>query len=128
MEIDFKELETELKLIDLDDINRVPYRDRTYWVDPMAFPEGKPAQWFESTAYNGADIYIWGGVREEFKKPLILHEIIEADLVLHQKTGREEAHEEARRVDREYAKSRLNQEEFSDYEKTRESFEKAFRD
>jgi len=126
MEIDFKELKTELKLIGLEEISRVPYRDRVYWVDPMAFPDGKPSQWFESTAYSGADVYVWGGLRQEFKKPLILHEIIEADLVLHQEIERRDAHTEAEKFDGKYAKSLLSKEEFSDYEKTRERFEKAF--
>ena len=128
MEVDFKELKTELKLIDLEEINRIPYHDNMYWIDPMAFPDGEPSQWFESTAYTGADVYIWGGLRKEFKKPLILHEIIEADLVLHQGVDRRAAHREAEKFDRKYARSLLNKEELSDYEKTRESLEKSFRD
>jgi len=128
MEVDFEGLKKELRSVDLEGISVVPYRERIFWVDSMSFPDGKPAQWFESTGYSGADIYLWGGLREDFKRPFILHEIVEADLVLYQKVNKKTAHEEAKKFDRKYAESILSEEEFSDYEKARKGLENAFRD
>ena len=110
MDIRYEELKAKVEDISLDKSSVINYRGRDYWVQPnsISFREagkdaGKPAEWHRSSEYSGADIYIWRDIEPEFKKAMILHEIIEADLQHHQRVPGEEAHDAAMKDGMRYA-------------------------
>ena len=69
----------------------------------MSSPQGPIGMFVPSHAYSGADIYIWEGVPRLFVRPVVVHEIVEADLRICQ-NAQGAAHSLARRVDRLIAK------------------------
>jgi hypothetical protein len=87
---------------------------------------GKPAEWFRSSAYDGADVYIWEDIEPEFKKAMILHEIIEADLRLHQRMPIEEAHGTASVLSTRHAMEILDSATFELFEKERDEMEQKY--
>lgn len=127
MDIQFEELSTLLESLDLNEVSLVSYRNRNYWVDCIAEPgHGKPVEWFSSTSLEGADIYCWADINPLHKRPMIFHELIEADLVLHQEVDQTRAHNAARVLDREYAKRLMTAQELVEYETQRRAMEKRF--
>jgi hypothetical protein len=110
MQVDYESLKKSIDDLDLNNISRVQYRSREYWINPTSAPgEGKPAQWFKSTSCSGADVYLWETIEPEFKKAMVLHEIIEADLKVHQRVPEQVAHDVAREHDERYVKETLNE-------------------
>ena len=111
MDIDYDRLKGKIDELSLDEISTVRYNGREYYIDPNSTSNpdcGKPAEWFKSSAYSGADVYIWDSVEPEFKKAMALHEIIEADLKRHQHVPIEEAHRIARENDERYASETMD--------------------
>ncbi|MBD3249109.1 hypothetical protein GF336_03625 [Candidatus Woesearchaeota archaeon] len=125
MEVQFDELVKIIDEISLTDRSRIQYRDRTYFIE-LDGRSGPEAEFFASGTYSGADIYIWNQVRPEFKRPMILHEVIEADLYLHQRIPKRDAHMTAMEHDRNYAKATLDTQTLLEYEQFRESINEFF--
>ena len=96
------------------------YRDREYFF--MFSPQGPIGMFVPSHAYSGADIYIWEGVPRLFVRPVVVHEIVEADLRICQ-NAQGAAHSLARRVDRLIAKELLSENDFIKYELFRSQVE-----
>ncbi|MBT3395049.1 hypothetical protein HOA59_00730 [archaeon] len=118
------ELKKELSIFDTSKIGLVKYLDRTYWIDPTSYSgEGEIAEWFASTTYDGADIYIHDNAIDEFKKPYILHEIVESSLV-RDGLSTHAAHLVAKHFDGEYAKEILSDSKYEEYETLRLKLEK----
>lgn len=111
MNIDYDRLKGRVDELSLDEIEIVHYNGRQYWVDLNCIPDpecGQPAEWFKSTKFSGADVYVWDNVEPEFKRAMALHEIIEADLKRHQLVPIEEAHRIAREHDKRYASETMD--------------------
>ena len=125
MEVQFDELVKIIDEISLTDRSRIQYRDRTYFIEPDG-RSGPEAEFFESGTYSGADVYIWNQVRPEFRRPMILHEVIEADLYLHQRIPKRDAHQTAVEYDRKYARMNLDDQTLKEYEEFRESINEFF--
>ena len=111
MKIDYTLLKKEILGIDTEGISIIFYNERGYYADLGCTPDyngGMPAEWFRSTRHSGADVYIWSNIEPEFKRAMDLHEIIEADLKMHQNLTAEEAHKTARKYDSIFAKETMN--------------------
>ncbi len=118
------ELKKELSSFDISKVGLVEYLNRTYWIDPTSYSgEGEIAEWFASTVYDGADIYIHDSAPKKFKKPYILHEIIESSLV-REGLSTHAAHLVAKHFDGEYAKEILSDSKYEEYETLRFELEK----
>jgi len=120
MKVKFDELAKLIDAISLTKRSKIQYEDRIYFIEPNG-REGPEAEFFPSGTYNGADIYIWNKVRREFRRPMILHEVIEADLFLHQKVPKSDAHKTAMKYDKDYAKNSLDSQTLKEYEEFRTS-------
>ena len=120
MEVKFDELTKIINAISLTKRSVIQYRNKTYFIEPNG-REGPEAEFFPSRTYNGADIYIWNKVRREFRRPIILHEVIEADLFLHQKIPKSDAHKTSMKYDKNYAKNSLDSQTLREYEEFRTS-------
>jgi len=123
MEVKFDELTKIINAISLTKRSVIQYRNKTYFIEPNG-REGPEAEIFPSGTYDGADIYIWNKVKREFRRPIILHEIIEADLFLHQKVPKRDAHKTAMKYDKDYAKNSLDSQTLREYEEFRTSISK----
>lgn len=119
MDVDYEQLKNAVEALPLRNFEETEYRGRVYMVDPISPMKNPPAEWFESTAYDGADVYIWKGIPPEFKRSIILHEILEADLTLHQGIPRERSHTVATEYDTKYAKEKLDDIAYRQYEELR---------
>lgn len=119
MEIDYEALRKAVESLPLKNFEETEYRGRMYMVEPISPTKNPPVEWFTSTAYDGADVYIWEGIPEKFKRPVILHEILEADLTLHQGIPIDTAHKIAQDNDRKYAKEKLDDIAYKQYEELR---------
>ena len=124
MELLYDELRKELDRLSLDATFIVFYRTRDFFIDPNSTPgHGEPAEWFPSTVYSGADVYVWEDIEREFKMPIILHEVIEADLRIYQEFSKDDSHNIAKEFDKRYAKELLSGEFYKDYEANRDLLE-----
>ncbi|MBI4919052.1 hypothetical protein HY837_03920 [archaeon] len=118
MNIDFDALKSAVDGLFLDGSHEtLEYFGRTYFV--TSSPDLDTAVWFAPTYYTGADIYFCERIPEKFKGPVVLHEILEADLRVHQELPLSEAHKIAVIHDSLYAKQKLTEQDFLKYEKWR---------
>ncbi len=124
MEIDFAELKRIVLGLSVTDVSTLEYRDRTYYVNPSS-GEGPPGESFAPTYYDGADIYIWRRVPQKFRRPVIIHEVVEADLSYHQHLPRSVAHQTAVEIDRRFARETLDAATLTEYELFRERCERS---
>jgi hypothetical protein len=126
MEVDYTEIKSAVSKVSIDETGGLlSYRGRDYYVDPIS-PAGSIGEFHWSTLYDGADIYIWDKVPEEFRRVIILHEVIEADLRIHQKLPLNEAHEKTVSYDRRYAKETLDSKALLEYEELRKNGDEFF--
>ncbi len=98
----------------------VTYRDNEYFID-MCSPIGPAGEFFASTHYSGADIYVWKEVPLNLRRVVIIHELLEADLLLIQGANRSEAHSLAVAVERRFARETLDDRLFGQYTDFRNS-------
>jgi len=97
---------------------------------PTDTEDGLPARWiYPSSLVNGGDIYIWASIRKEFKRPLILHEILEVTYSIERfgnvrpyfipdselEAESKKGHRLARQYDERYAKETLDKTTFKEY-------------
>lgn len=115
MDIKYDEIRNALLSISVVEVTVLSYRSRDYYIDPVS-PQGPIAEFHYSTSYNGADIYVWDKVPVEFRRSVILHEIVEADLHMHQNVEKMKAHEEAVKLDNRFARETLDTEKYTKYE------------
>ena len=129
MDINREELTSLVDALELKDMDIVEYRGRNFWLQ-ISKGLNPPAAWYsESTYVDGADVYIDKDlIPDRFKKPVIFHEILEADLRIHQNMPQDEAHRLARDEDRKYANKLLTESEKSDYEGLRKELGDFFGD
>ena len=121
-----KELFSLVNALSLKDLDIIPYRGRNYWIQITENLE-PPAWYSTSTLVDGADIYLdKQKIPQKFQKPVILHEIIEADLSIHQNIPLQKAHQLAQEEDRTYASLFLSSTQREEYEKLRERLEASF--
>ena len=121
MEINYEEIKSAVSEIAIDEAgDLLSYRGRDYYIDPNS-PARPIGEFHKSTAYDGADIYIWDKVPEKFRRAIILHEVIEADLYIHQGLPQNEAHERTVPYDRRYARETLDSKTFLEYEEFRKN-------
>ena len=126
MEIDFAELKRIVLDLSVTSVSTLEYRDRTYYVEPAA-RDGPPGESFVSTYYDGADIYVWKRVPKQFRRPVIVHEVVEADLSFYQGVPRSVAHQTAVEIDRRFASETLDALALAEYELFRERCERSSR-
>ena len=120
MEVEFEDLKRKVNGLNLSEWENIEYRGRTFHIIPdVPHGEGLPAEWFKSTHYDGADVYIWENIPDDFKRSIIIHEIIEADLRLNQRVDCTKAHEAATDYDRRYASLTLDEQRYRQYENER---------
>ncbi len=121
MDIDRAELTSLVDAPKLEDADIQEYRGRSYWIQISDGINPPPACWYSKSTYvDGADIYIDKEVIPDiFKRPVIFHEILEADLFLYQGVEKNEAHHIAREEDRKYANKLLTESEKREYEELR---------
>jgi hypothetical protein len=121
MEINYDEIKGAVLEIAIDETgDLLSYRGRDYYIDPIS-PAGPIGEFHASTEYDGADIYIWDKVPKKFRRAIILHEVIEADLHIHQWLPQNEAHERTVPHDRRYARETLDSKTFLEYEEFRKN-------
>jgi hypothetical protein len=121
MGINYDEIKSAVSEIAIDKTgDLLLYGGRDYYIDPIS-PAGPIGEFYASTAYDGADIYIWDKVPEKFRRAIILHEVIEADLHIHQGLPLNKAHERTVPFDRRYARETLDSKTFLEYEKFRKN-------
>ena len=92
---------------------------------------------FPSNLVDGADIYIWGSIKRNFKRPLLVHELAEF-LFMYERFRdslrepsliredvydkiRKEAHSFARKQDDRFAKETLDEQTYKEYHRFRET-------
>lgn len=119
MNIDFERLKRELLDVPIDAASIITYNSRRYYLDLEA-GQGPAGEYYTSTAYDGADIYVWDAVPEIFRKSVAFHEIVEADLYIHQHVSKRKAHLKATEADRRFASETLDHKTFLEYEEFRE--------
>ena len=116
MEVLYEEIKQAVLKIPLEETGEeLEYRGRSYFVEPFS-QQGPAGEYFQSSSFDGADIYLWEKVPEKFKRPVLLHEIIEADLNIHQNIPKENAHDEAIKHDMRFARETLDRKTFKGYE------------
>lgn len=91
-----------------------------------------PGEYFFSQSVDGADITILDSLREEFRKPVILHEVAEFllrkpycsdDGTIRFRVEFREAHKTAREWDERYARETLDSSTFMEYLEFRRQFD-----
>lgn len=121
MEINYEKLKDLALNIPLKENGEmVKYRGRDYFVAPFS-QEGPEGEFFPSTAFDGADIYLWERVPKKFKRSVFLHELVEADLCFHQGVRQKSAHDIAVECDRKFARDTLDSKTYEEYENFREN-------
>lgn len=115
MEVERSALEHLVNSLKSKKIQIVQYRGRDYRID-IGKHVDSPAWYLESSFVTGAEIGIdRDQIPDKFKRAVILHEIVEADLYIHQQIIRRKAHHRAVREDYFYARKHLNEAEFREY-------------
>lgn len=123
MELDYDGLKKSLSRISARRNGQlVPYRGRDYWIGIS--PQGPIAEIFAGSFYGAADIYIWNRVPPKFRKPVIFHEVLEADLSFYQGVPKQDAHNIASGMDSKYAEELLRKEDFEEYKKFKDQLTK----
>ncbi len=61
-------------------------------------------------------MYVWDKVPSGFRRPIILHEVVEADLYIHQNISKSKAHGKAVDLDKRFAKETLDAQTLAEYE------------
>jgi hypothetical protein len=91
--------------------------------------EKSPAKYsYPSEQVNGADIIMWETIPEQFRRPILLHEV--AEVLLRKpnyeksefELGMEEAHSTAKEWDERFAGETLDKKTFAEYLKYKSSF------
>ena len=109
MVVDSKNLEIELGKVNLKKKTIIEYKGREYWINPIAESgHESPSSWYRSTDYSGADVYIWRNMKKKIKKQFTFHEIIEADLRLHEQFSECNSHIFSNVITDDYARRTLN--------------------
>jgi hypothetical protein len=110
-----KEAVSEISVVENGQL--LPYRGRDYWIGISS--QGPIAEAFDNSYYSGADIYIWDQVPEKFRRAIILHEVIEADLYFFQDIPKPKSHKKAVELDRRFARETLDSKTLAEYEEFR---------
>lgn len=113
-DIQYNKLKQTVRELSPTEVTIIPYRGRDYFVDPEA-EQGPAGEFHPSTVYDGADVYVWKQVPQKLRLPVIFHEVVEADLRIHQGAPKQEAHDLAALLDAQFAKDTFDTETMHSY-------------
>lgn len=128
MEIDYSALKRVVERANFGDMEELSYSGVNYLLFPCEYSEeerenGEPPVFFQGSTVADWDIYFaMKEIDERFRKPVLLHELVEAERygkLVRDGLSKEEAsvrsHDIAVSCDDKYAKELLSAEDYNDY-------------